>query len=145
MPQQGFGYNDPGQFGPQPSYGGYPEQPQYGMPGPSYGGYPDQSQYGLQPPGYGQNIYQNGQFNPFGTAPRGPVFNELKVENNLLKKTSNEESGGDYVNYSDLNKGKVDQNDMSKYVSQPKEEKPVPRVDLNLETGADEDEDDYLD
>ena len=33
---------------------------------------------------------------------------------------------------------------MSKYVSQKEEDKPVPRVDLNLETGA-SDEDDYLD
>ena len=143
MPNQGFGYQDPGQFGGPQNFGGYQEPSQFGMPNQGFG-YQDQGQFGV--PGYGQNMYGQapGPYNPY--APRGPVFNELKVENNLLKKTPEPSSndGGDYVNYSDLNKGKVDQNDMSKYVSQPKE-KPVPRVDLNLETGADEDEDDYLD
>ena len=144
MPQQSFGgYQDQSQFGmPNQGFGGYQDQSQFGMPQQSFGGYPNQGQFGMPQQPYGQQQY--GPFNPYGPQqPRGPVFNELKVENNLLKKTPDD--GGDYVNYSDLNKGKVDQNDMSKYVSQPKEEKPVPRVDLNLETGADEDEDDYLD
>jgi len=147
LPQQGgFGMQDPGYGMGQPSPFGMPDQG-FGMPPQSQFGM-NQNMYGgntLQPPPGNNGMYMGGGFtnaNPFQMR-QGPVFNELKVENNLLKKTPDD--GGDFVNYSDLNKGKVDKNDMNKYVSQPKEEKPVPRVDLNLEAGAKDEEDDYLD
>ena len=171
---------DPG-YGPQmdPGYGpqgfapqGYGPQmdPGYGQPMPNYG---QPQQFGPPNQGYGMpNQMNNGvPYAPYAV-PRGPVFNELKVEeNNLLKKPSEIEkekqleeeeerkareelekakSEEEFVNYSDLKSGKVDQSDLEKYVSQKDEdkesedEKPVPRVDLNLETGAG-DEDDYLD
>jgi len=133
MPQQSqFGMPPQGQFGmPQQSQFGMPPQGQFGMPGQSQFGMPPQGQYGMP-----QGQFGAAPYNPY--QPQGPVFNELKVENNLLKKTPSN-SDEDFVNYSDLNKGKVSQNDMSKYVSQP-ETKPVPRVDLNLETGAGDDD-----
>jgi hypothetical protein len=152
MPSPGFGgYNDPMQA--QGGFGGGITQGGFGMPGPSQGGFgpvdqqPPQGGFGLQGmpfgglsnPGAGSNPgnpFNNGIYNPY-QMPQGPIFNELKLENNLLKKSPSDDDS--YVNYSDLNKGKVSQNDMNKYVSQ-KEEKPVPRVDLNLETGAKDDD-----
>ena len=132
-PQSQFGMPPQNQFGmPGQSQFGMPPQSQFGMPGQSQFGMPPQGQFGMP-----QNQYGGGAYNPY--QPQGPVFNELKVENNLLKKTPPTHEEENFVNYSDLNKGKVSQNDMSKYVSQP-EEKPVPRVDLNLETGAGDDD-----
>ena len=170
-----------GNFGPDPGYGMQPPMgpPQggYGMPGPMGPNYGPDPGYGMQNPGMMPQMNQPYGMNSMGMQPppgaytsyqtaRGPVFNELKVENNLLKKPSEIEKEEEeeeaeekkekemvdkikaeedaFVNYSDLKNGKVDQNDMSKYVSQKEEDKPVPRVDLNLETGA-SDEDDYLD
>ena len=141
MPQNQFGMPPQSQFGmPPQNQFGMPGQSQFGMPPQSQFGMPGQSQFGMPPQGqFGmpQNQYGGGAYNPY--QPQGPVFNELKVENNLLKKTPPTHEEENFVNYSDLNKGKVSQNDMSKYVSQP-EEKPVPRVDLNLETGAGDDD-----
>ena len=133
-PQQGgFGMPQQGGFGmPQQGGFGMPQQGGFGMPQQGGFGMPQQGGYGMpQQGGYGmQNPYGGQMHNPY-------QFNELKVENNLLKKAPQDDDN--YVNYSDLNKGKVNQNDMSKYVSQ-KESKPVPRVDLNLETGAGDDD-----
>ena len=185
-PQGGYGMPGPmgppqGNFGPDPGYGMQPPMgpPQggYGMPGPMGPNYGPDPGYGMQNPGMMPQMNQPYGMNSMGMQPppgaytsyqtaRGPVFNELKVENNLLKKPSEIEKEEEeeeaeekkekemvdkikaeedaFVNYSDLKNGKVDQNDMSKYVSQKEEDKPVPRVDLNLETGA-SDEDDYLD
>jgi hypothetical protein len=98
--------------------------------------------YGMPQQGYGMPQGGYGQMGPYGAPQHNPYqFNELKVENNLLKSspTPTQQEDDNFVNYSDLNKGKVSQNDMSKYVSQP-DAKPVPRVDLNLETGAGDDD-----
>ena len=175
MPQNNFGPPPQGGFGMDTGFG-VPPQNSFGMD-PGFGPPPMNQGYGMQggmmPPQnqmYGMNGGMNqmmppGAYTSYQTA-RGPVFNELKVENNLLKKPAEIEKEKeeeeeeerkakealekakkeeeDFVNYSDLKNGKVD--DISKYVSQKEDEdeKPVPRVDLNLETGAD-DEDDYLD
>ena len=62
---------------------------------------------------------------------------ERKAKEALEKAKAEEDA---FVNYSDLKNGKVDQKDMSKYVSN--DSKPTPRVDLNLENGS-SDEKDY--
>ena len=171
MPQNNFGPDPQGGFGmPQNNFGQMPNQG-FGMPQNNFGQMPNQG-FGMpqgnfnQPQGYGnqmmpQNQMGGGMYNPYAM-PRGPVFNELKVENNLLKKPAEIEKEKEeeleeerkakealekakaeedaFVNYNDLKNGKVDQKDLSKYVSQ-NDSKPVPRVDLNLENNSDEEKD----
>ena len=111
MNQQNFGYQNMGMdpmMGNQNMYGANP--------------YGNNNQYGMNqnPYGMGMNMY------PGYGMPRGPIFNELKVEDNLNQNIVKEMPEEEHAETKPAEK-----------------EKPTPRVDLNLETGNEDKEEFY--
>ncbi len=64
-------------------------------------------------------------------------------DNQNTNTSTNPSTSGDFVNLSDLNSGKVKEENMNKFMGPP-EEKPVPTVDLNLENNNNQ-ENNYYD
>jgi hypothetical protein len=90
--------------------------------------------------------------NPMGQAPASPFQNNIldAVKNNEPEPVQQQpavsgSTQGEFVNLTDLNSGKIKEEDTTKYMNPQVEEEPKPTVDLNLETNAREEDENQFD
>lgn len=90
--------------------------------------------------------------NPMGQVPVSPFQNNIldAVKSNEPEPVQQQpqvsgSTQGEFVNLTDLNSGKIKEEDTTKYMNPQVEEQPKPTVDLNLETNAREEDENQFD
>ena len=97
-------------------------------------------------PNNGQNMQNNSSFfqkNILDDVPKNKPENNISTSENVATPTNNKDyyedmKSGDFVNFNDLNSGKVKEEETNKYMGVQTEEN-KPQFDLNLENGSEED------